>query len=363
MNEEKKCQCCQEEASEEELLARVCNRLSQPDPPGAASVGQNALVPRSEAAHELLVDLEPIPYPVRGEPSMIEAGLTLLARAALKARVNDSPLCIRGARLGSTDADTRATYRLSIAGGRVRGAAGTSPHANSTFPPMAWTFASWEQGRDLEVLGAFAMLQAQGCWVEVQPCTGGGHCFEVELSLDSGHSLDVEYDAPLTSPFVRSAGVPAPEEDPPDTERSRAADLHPHERATAPVLICDDEARLVALTAGLLREFGFEVLTVRSGADAIRAVATHPVDVVILDVNLPGEDAKDIVTQLRAQRGVSVILSSGYTEEDIEPALLHDHAVKAFLAKPYGVETLVDTIDQVRNRARQASAIEGGLAR
>ncbi len=347
----------------EELLARICNSLVEPE--SFAGSGQNRHVPArlGEPSHELLVDLEPIPYPVRGEPSSIETGLTLLARAALKARVNDSPLCIRGARLSAADGDTRTTYRLSIAGGKVRNGGSSSPYVNSTFPPMAWTFGSWEQGRDLEVLGAFAILQAQGCWVEVQPCTGGGHCFEVELSLDTGHSLGVEYEASLESPVARPIGVPAVDEMPPDTERSRDRDAHPAERATAPVLICDDEARLVALTAGLLREFGFEVLTVRSGADAVRAVATHPVDVVILDVNLPGEDAQDIVTQLRSHSGVSVILSSGYTEEDIEPALLHDDAVKAFLAKPYGVETLVDTIDQVRMRAKQPSALEDGLGR
>jgi PAS domain S-box-containing protein len=347
----------------EELVARVCNSLEPLESVGGSAQDRNGAVPFGEPSHELLVDLEPIPYPVRGEPSSIEAGLTLLARAALKARVNDLPLCIRGARISSTDGDTRATYRLSIAGGKLRNGGSNSPHTTATFPPMAWTFGSWEQGQDLEVLGAFAMLQGQGCWVEVQPCIGGGHCFEIELSLDTGHSLGVEYEASLELPVGRPNGVPVVDEVPPDTARSRATNAYPADRATAPVLICDDEARLVALTAGLLREFGFEVLTVRSGADAIRAVATYPVDVVILDVNLPGEDAQDIVMQLRSHGGVSVILSSGYTEEDIEPELLHDDAVKAFLAKPYGVETLVDTIDQVRLQARQPSALEDGIGR
>jgi CheY-like chemotaxis protein len=122
-------------------------------------------------------------------------------------------------------------------------------------------------------------------------------------------------------------------------------------------LICDDEARLVALTAGLLREFGFEVLTVRSGRDAIKAVAAHPVDVIVLDVNLPGEDAREIVTSLQSIREVFVVLSSGYTEEDVDPMLLQESAVKAFLSKPYTVDVLVQTIDRVRTegKARRSS--------
>lgn len=341
----------------EELLARVCSQL-QGHSQTESEQGRGSRLDGREPQHELLVDLEPVPYPVRGEPTSIEAGLTLLAKAALKARVNDSPLCIRGARPPTIDGDTRSTYCLSIAGGKVRTGNSTPPHTNATFPPMAVAFGSWEQGRDLEVLGAFAMLQAQGCWVEVQPCSGGGLCFEVELRLDSGHSVMAELDATLEQPVLKSSSASASEDTPPDTERSRASETHLAARAAAPVLICDDEARLVALTAGLLREFGFEVLTVRSGADAVRVVAQHPVDVVILDVNLPGEDAREIVAQLRSQGAVSVILSSGYTEEDIEPALLQDQAVKAFLAKPYGVETLVETIDQVRQDACRRPAVE-----
>jgi PAS domain S-box-containing protein len=357
-------------ATLEDILARVCSSLNRPDLAGTR-LGDPHLVDAD--TDELLVDLEPVPYAVRGDPRSIEVGLAVLAGAALRARVSETPLYIRGARLPATDGDMRTTYRLSIAGGKVKNGAAASSHASSTFPPTAWTFGSWEQGRDLEVLGAFASLQSQGCWIEVQTCVGGGICFEVELSLDPGRSVGAELDEQTDSPVARRDAVceryhaPETEEMAPDTERSRGSGAHHVERATAPILICDDEARLVALTAGLLREFGFDVLTVRSGAEAIRTVAMNPIDVVILDVNLPGEDAHDIVAQLRSRSDVSVILSSGYTEEDIEPQLLHDSAVKAFLAKPYGVETLVDTIDQVRLKARKSATsttrIDDGMAR
>ncbi|MGC4069327.1 MAG: response regulator [Polyangiaceae bacterium] len=156
-------------------------------------------------------------------------------------------------------------------------------------------------------------------------------------------------------PAVRLGGS---EEAAPDTERSQATQAAAASRAETPVLICDDEARLVALTAGLLREFGFDVLTVRSGRDAVKTVVDHPVDVIVLDVNLPGEDARKVVLALQATREIAVVLSSGYTEEDVDPLLLQEPSVKAFLSKPYTVDVLVQTIDRVRAEQKAATGGE-----
>lgn len=333
----------------EELMARVCAAATL-----AVPAQRGSLEPRSD----LVVDLEPAPYAVRGDPNVIATSLTTLARTALQSRVGESPLRIRGSRGPSAEDESRPSYRLFIASGGARPRKTNQVSASATFPPTAWSFGSWEQGRDLDLLGAFAALQAQGCWVEAQNSQGGGLSFEIELSLDPSRAVGGELEGVESvrgSDEQPLGGQPAAEESSPDTERSHRASAPPGQRS-APVLICDDEPRLVSLTAGLLREFGFEVLTVRSGKEAIQAVLTHPIDIVILDVNLPGEDARQIVSELREKSAASIILSSGYTEEDIEPSLLKDSAVKAFLAKPYGVETLVDTIDQVRLRAKQEQA-------
>ena len=122
--------------------------------------------------------------------------------------------------------------------------------------------------------------------------------------------------------------------------------------STIRVLICDDESRLVNLTAGLLREFGYEVLTVKCGADAVTCVAQQPVDVVILDVNLPGEDSLMIARRLMEAQSVAIVLSSGFAEEDVESELLALPGVRAFLAKPYGIEVLSATIRRVVENAR-----------
>ena len=113
------------------------------------------------------------------------------------------------------------------------------------------------------------------------------------------------------------------------------------------VLICDDESRLVNLTAGLLRECGYDVLAVKSGEEAITLVSQQSVDVVILDVNLPGEDSLEVARRLLQIRSVAIVLSSGFAEEDVDIDLLKLPGVRAFLAKPYGIEVLATTIRRV----------------
>jgi len=132
---------------------------------------------------------------------------------------------------------------------------------------------------------------------------------------------------------------------------STAAPSAAHSAGPTRVLICDDESRLVTLTAGLLREFGYEVLTVKCGEDAIERISRESVDVVILDVNLPGEDTLSVARRLIENNVPAIVLSSGFTEEDVESDLLLLPGVRAFLAKPYGIDALSATIRRVVNES------------
>lgn len=114
------------------------------------------------------------------------------------------------------------------------------------------------------------------------------------------------------------------------------------------VLICDDESRLGALTAGLLSEYGFRSVTVGTAEDALRELQGGDVgvDVLLLDVHLSqGSSARDVLEKMRAGGvGARVILTSGLAEEDVEPELTSHPAVVAYVAKPYAVEQLVQSI-------------------
>ncbi|GMV17631.1 MAG: hypothetical protein AMXMBFR56_58550 [Polyangiaceae bacterium] len=110
------------------------------------------------------------------------------------------------------------------------------------------------------------------------------------------------------------------------------------------ILICDDEARLAELTAGLLRHFGFVAEAVADGERAIAIASGEPgFDLLILDLTLPGVSSAEVIRRIRGRR-TRVVLTSGYSREDVPPALLREPNVVAYLAKPYPVERLVETV-------------------
>jgi CheY-like chemotaxis protein len=120
--------------------------------------------------------------------------------------------------------------------------------------------------------------------------------------------------------------------------------------ARATVLICDDEARLGALTAGLLTEYGFSPITVGTGEAALDALGegNPSVDIVLLDVNLSaGQSAREVLTAMKARGAEArVILTSGLAEEDVDADLVAHPSVVGYIAKPYGVDQLVQSINR-----------------
>ena len=66
------------------------------------------------------------------------------------------------------------------------------------------------------------------------------------------------------------------------------------------VLVCDDEEINRALLVRLLQRFGYDVIAVSSGAAAIATLRDKHVDLVLLDVQMPGVNGFDICAQLKA---------------------------------------------------------------
>ena len=66
----------------------------------------------------------------------------------------------------------------------------------------------------------------------------------------------------------------------------------------ARLLVVDDEAMILELLSGSLRFAGFEVVSAASGTEALRAVASSPPDLVLLDVMLPDGDGFEVARRI-----------------------------------------------------------------
>jgi two-component system response regulator RegX3 len=131
---------------------------------------------------------------------------------------------------------------------------------------------------------------------------------------------------------------------------------------TRVLVVEDDESHALAVGVGLGQE-GFEVLSVADGPSAMRAIAEHSPDVVLLDVMLPGLSGIDVCRQIRESgSSVPVIMVSARSEE-LDVVVAMEVGADDYVAKPYRMRELVARIRAVLRRGHLRSvqlAVESG---
>ena len=113
------------------------------------------------------------------------------------------------------------------------------------------------------------------------------------------------------------------------------------------ILVVEDEEPLRLLVVEVLRRRGYEVITAKSGAEALRMWPRHREDVQVLltDIVMPdGVNGWELAKRLQSDKpALSVIYTSGYSPDivDQDGRFLEG---RVFLQKPYDPETLVEKI-------------------
>lgn len=141
---------------------------------------------------------------------------------------------------------------------------------------------------------------------------------------------------------------------------------------TARILVVDDiEVNLRLLTAKLAAEY-FEVSSADSGEAALAILAAQPVDLVLLDVMMPGLDGFEVCRRIKASprlMHVPVVLITALDQPEDRLAGL-DAGADDFLTKPVGDLALLSRVrsltrlkritDELRSRAETAMQLVGG---
>jgi CheY-like chemotaxis protein len=112
------------------------------------------------------------------------------------------------------------------------------------------------------------------------------------------------------------------------------------------ILIVDDEAVVRDVARAMLQSAKYKVLVACDGTEAVEIFEKDgaTIDLVLLDMAMPGMDGKETYEALRAIRNdVLVLLSSGYTEEEAVSQLGANGAVD-FVHKPYKLKTLLEMV-------------------
>lgn len=126
------------------------------------------------------------------------------------------------------------------------------------------------------------------------------------------------------------------------------------------LLVVDDEPELCALLKRYLSQEGFEVEAVENGSAMETYLRNHPVDLVVLDLMLPGEDGLALARRLRSRDNVPIIIVSARGEE-VDRIVGLEVGADDYLAKPFNPRELLARIRAVLRRSRDMQAPDSSI--
>ena len=118
-----------------------------------------------------------------------------------------------------------------------------------------------------------------------------------------------------------------------------------HER----VLLVDDEQTIVEVVQDMLDRFGYRTLSADSGEGAIEIFKSkgEPIDLVILDLNMPGMGGHKCLEELlKIDSDVKVIIASGYSDNKKVQETLNAGAA-GFISKPYKYKDILQKVREI----------------
>ncbi len=127
------------------------------------------------------------------------------------------------------------------------------------------------------------------------------------------------------------------------------------------VLVVDDDGQILQLVAKFLRSNGFQVRTARNGVEMTESLRHGPVDLIVLDLMLPGANGLDLCRDLRRTSMVPVVMLTA-KGDDVDRIIGLEIGADDYLAKPFNPRELLARIKAVLRRSRLRAA-EPGTAR
>lgn len=121
------------------------------------------------------------------------------------------------------------------------------------------------------------------------------------------------------------------------------------DKVSGNILVVDDDDKLRALLIRYLNEEGFRVSGVTDGESMDRFLDRNEVDLIVLDLMLPGEDGLSIARRVRSSRDVPIIILSARGDE-VDRIVGLEVGADDYLPKPFNPRELLARIRAVMRR-------------
>ena len=116
------------------------------------------------------------------------------------------------------------------------------------------------------------------------------------------------------------------------------------------ILVVDDDKELRSLLARFLTGNGFRVSVAQDGAAMTQTMSAARIDLIILDIMMPGEDGLSICRRLRANGTIPIIMLTARGSE-FDRVLGLEMGADDYLPKPFGTRELLARVRAVLRRA------------
>ena len=131
---------------------------------------------------------------------------------------------------------------------------------------------------------------------------------------------------------------------------------------TAHVLAVDDDPSVRQLIADYLTDNDVRITTLASGREIGAVMARETIDLVILDLRLPGEDGMQIARKLREESDLPIIMLTGRKDE-ADRVMGLELGADDYLTKPFSPRELLARIRALLRRSRARETVADGLAK
>lgn len=119
---------------------------------------------------------------------------------------------------------------------------------------------------------------------------------------------------------------------------------------TRHILIVDDDKEIRTLLSGFLARYGYRVSVAQNGAAMMQTLGAARIDLIVLDIMMPGEDGLNLCRRLRASETIPIIMLTAVGEET-DRVIGLEMGADDYLAKPFGMRELLARIRAVLRRA------------
>ncbi len=131
---------------------------------------------------------------------------------------------------------------------------------------------------------------------------------------------------------------------------------------TAHVLAVDDDPSVRQMIADYLSDNEVRVTTLASGREIAEVMARETIDLLVLDLRLPGEDGMQIARKLREESDLPIIMLTGRKDE-ADRVMGLELGADDYLTKPFSPRELLARIRALLRRSRAQETVADGLAK